>query len=120
VPKPLREVTDSLSGTSVGINQLLDRDDTPLRLRPIQHCREDFIHSTGNMQNNHCLAGVKGLIHQLLGMLGIAEGRIEYDVRVFGAAGDRQGGALSRGISAGCEDHTIPAFRRCFSERPPE
>jgi hypothetical protein len=53
-------------------------------------------------------------------MLGITECRIEHDLRAPGNAGDRQCRTFSRGVSAGREDHTIPAFGRCFSERPPE
>ena len=72
------------------------------------------------MQDDNGLAGVKGLTDQLLGMLGITESRIEYDLRVFGAARYGQRRTLSRGVSTGSKDHTIPAFWRCFSKRPPE
>src|ERR1035441_8930378 len=118
--EPLREVADGLGAATVGIDQLLNSNDTTLQLCAIQHRREDFLQGTRDMEDDNSFTGAKRLIHQLLGVLGVTEGRIEYDLRLFGAAGYRERRALARGISAGREDHTIPTFRRRFRERPKE
>jgi hypothetical protein len=115
-----RKVADSLGAPAVGTDQLLDGDDAPFPLSAIQHRREDFRQGAGDVNDSDRLAGVNRLLDQPFGMLGVTEGRIEYDLRALGNAGYRQRSALSRGVSAGREDYTIPALRRPFGERPPE
>jgi hypothetical protein len=53
-------------------------------------------------------------------MLRITESRIKDNLRARSVLGKRDGRAFSGGVSARCKDHTIPAFWRCFSKRPPE
>jgi hypothetical protein len=112
----MREVANSLCRPSVRTDYLLDGDDTPLPSSAIQHRREDFIQRPGDIQDGDCLAGAKRLIHQTLGMLGIAESRVEYSLGAFGNPGHRQSSAFPCRISAGCEDDTILTFRDCLGQ----
>ncbi len=72
------------------------------------------------MQDNDSFSCFKRSIHQPSGVLRIAEGGIEYHLRVFGAGRYRQRRALARGVSACREDDAIPAFGRCPGKCPLE
>jgi len=107
---PLPEFSNGFSGSALGLDQLIDRDNAAIAPGTVNHTQNSFDQRPGYVVDGHGLPGFECVVQQPGRVLCIAEGGIQHDLGSALRPGCSQSRALSRSVTS-CREYNPVAVR---------